>query len=132
MGSSRWILVAMACFLMVGCTSTDWETRYRDKERQATELQTFRAPTFSQSAGPCVPLFRMLTLPAPSIPTSCDDPCPATHTRLGVVGEYSAPIAAIAGLFAGSRPPRSNVSASSQESRCYLIPTLVTGSPHPR
>jgi flagellar motor protein MotB len=38
MGLSRSVLVAMACLVMVGCTSTDWETRYRDKERLATEL----------------------------------------------------------------------------------------------
>jgi len=38
MGVTKWFLIGMACLLLVGCTSTDWEARFRDKERLATEL----------------------------------------------------------------------------------------------
>jgi chemotaxis protein MotB len=32
------MVVLAVCFATVGCASTDWENRYRDKERQASEL----------------------------------------------------------------------------------------------
>jgi flagellar motor protein MotB len=38
MGVTKLVLVGLACLVTVGCASTDWEARYRDKERQATEL----------------------------------------------------------------------------------------------
>ena len=40
MALTRWISLGLACLATVGCASTDWEARYRDKERQASELTT--------------------------------------------------------------------------------------------
>ena len=38
MNLGRWALVVMIGLATVGCSSTNWESRYRDKERQATEM----------------------------------------------------------------------------------------------
>jgi chemotaxis protein MotB len=39
MDASRLILLVVVCSALVGCASTDWETKFRDKERQKTEVE---------------------------------------------------------------------------------------------
>lgn len=38
MSRCTWAILGLAAITLASCASADWETRYRDKERQATEL----------------------------------------------------------------------------------------------